>query len=430
MMPTSYRPQCLLRFSALFLLITLAVVGSWPSNPIIFAQNPATSPLAQPSVPLPLLAFGHPVDWWFVFKFNAASFPGCSSNADRTCVYGGTAQDYQGQYSLQYVYASSEHPALQPGSGCVGNTFKDPVGATFDEVYYNAFYYVIWNDQFYNDPLSTRASPWGHSKGLVAWNDNGDGFVMQVSTPSWPASGSHTEPRKTDGNTLGCIKDNDVKVSQHFFALKINKDDLVKVLEGLHNASVVTDPTNPQIVHNGGPSDVQVLVKALGKKVQTTTYMKVTLSSGVELLIKPSALHVPPWQLVSAALNGLSLRTATWWTTPKISSTTASTPISCWQESLGTPGPVAIALTGSWAGKSFNLTGGPQLNSNHTKIGVSTDSHHPEAIFGDLNQQGALSGNCNSSQNGRGGTFYIVHNLTLADGITNLLKGKTAKSSQ
>src|SRR5947199_2640123 len=34
------------------------------------------------------------------------------------------------------------------------------------------------------------SSPWGHSKGVLAWNDAGEGFVMQVSTPSWPASGS------------------------------------------------------------------------------------------------------------------------------------------------------------------------------------------------------------------------------------------------
>src|SRR5271167_5276619 len=93
-------------------------------------------------------------------------------------------------------------------------------------------------------------APWGHSKGMLAWNDAGDGLVMQVSTPSWPAAGSATFPRKTDGNTLGCVKDNDVQVSQHFFALRLTKDDLVKVLMALNNASIVTDPKNPQLVNN------------------------------------------------------------------------------------------------------------------------------------------------------------------------------------
>src|SRR5204863_8132467 len=120
----------------------------------------------------------------------------------------------------------------------------DPVGATFDGVYNDGFFYVIWNDQFYGDPAiagctNSCSSPWGHSKGMLAWNDAGDGFVMQVSTPSWPAAGSKLSPRKTDGNTLGCVTDDDVKVSQHFFALKLTKDDVVKVLKALKNASVV-----------------------------------------------------------------------------------------------------------------------------------------------------------------------------------------------
>jgi hypothetical protein len=55
---------------------------------------------------------------------------------------------------------------------------------------------------------------------MLAWNADGDGLIMQVTTPSWPAAGSKSSPRKTDGNTLGCVKDNNVLVSQHFFALR------------------------------------------------------------------------------------------------------------------------------------------------------------------------------------------------------------------
>jgi hypothetical protein len=172
-------------------------------------------------------------------------------------------------------------------------------------------------------------------------------------------------------------------------------------------------------------------VKKLGKKSKSTTNMKVKLSSGVELISKPSGLHVPPWQLVSATLNGLPLRTATWWANPKIDTTTESTKITCWDNDLGSPGPVQIATTGEWEGTSFSLKGGPQLDSNHAKFGVSIDPSQPYAIFGDLNQQGALSGDkCSSSQNGRGGTFYILSNKTLFDGLTNLIKGETADVAQ
>jgi hypothetical protein len=394
-----------------------------------------TAAYAQSSAPTPLLKKSHPVDWWFVFKFNASSFPGCGENAQRDCLFGGTVQGYQGHYSQQFVYASSDNPSLQKGSGCVGDTLKDPVGATFDQVYNGSCYYVIWNDQFYDDPpikgcTKNCGSPWGHSKGILAWNEEGAGFVMQVSTPSWPASGSSSSPR-TDGNTLGCVDDNNVKVSQHFFALKLSKEDVMTVLQCLQNASVVTDPTNLQIVRNGGPSDIKALVKKLGKKSKSTTNMKVKLSSGVELISKPSGLHVPPWQLVSATLNGLPLRTATWWANPKIDTTTESTKITCWDNDLGSPGPVQIATTGEWEGTSFSLKGGPQLDSNHAKFGVSIDPSQPYAIFGDLNQQGALSGDkCSSSQNGRGGTFYILSNKTLFDGLTNLIKGETADVAQ
>jgi hypothetical protein len=381
------------------------------------------------AAPAPLLEKGHPVAWWFVFKFNAHSFPGCGGG-ERACPFGGDVQNYT--LGQQFVYASSETEKLQKGVGCVGETMTDPLGATFEEVYDNTFYYVIWNDQFYDDPAITGCtkecgSPWGHSKGMLAWNEAGEGLVMQVTTPSWPAAGSKLSPRKADGNTLGCVEDDDVKVSQDFFAVKLTKDDLVKVLKALKNASVVTDPENRQIVNNGGPAEVQDLVKSLGIKSHSHAVTKDTLSSGIELISKPSALHVPPWQMVSAELGGIPIRAATWWANPKIPSTTASTHIACWDDHLGKPGPVEIAITGQWDGKTFGLKGGPGPDFNHAKIGVSTSGTHHYAIFGDMNQQGTLSGeNCASSQNGRGGLFYVISDKVLSDGITNLIKGDSA----
>jgi hypothetical protein len=96
---------------------------------------------------------------------------------------------------------------------------------------------------------------------------------MQVTTPDWPGAASKQHPRSDEGNTLGCTaKDNDVLVSQHFFALKLTKDDVVKILTALQNASVVTDPHNPQIVKNGGPTDITVLVARLGVKSTSTAF--------------------------------------------------------------------------------------------------------------------------------------------------------------
>ena len=385
--------------------------------------------------PTPVLEKGKPVDWWFVFKFNAHAFPGCGGEGDqqRECPFGGTVQAYPA-FSQQFVYASSENPKLQKGSGCVGDTSRDPVGATFDAVYTDpAVSYLIWNDQFYQDPQisgcgDSCGSPWGHSKGMLAWNAAGEGLVLQVTTPSWPAAGSTLKPRQHDGNSLGCIKDNDVKVSQHFFALKLSKADLVTVLKALRNASVVTDPANSQIVRNGGPPDVQDLVQSLGTKSRSTAVTREKLSSGVEVISKPSGLHVPPWQMVSALLGHVPLRTATWWTRPQIYSTTAASQIACWDDRLGTPGPVEIALTGQWEGKTFGLTGGPGADFNHAKVGVSLLAGSPYAIFGDLNQQGAIAGNCASSQNGRGGLFYVLNDEGLFDSLSRLLTGGKAET--
>jgi hypothetical protein len=406
-----------------------------PTAMLGIAQCGGGTPDSPPcQAPYPMLTKGHPVAWWFVFKFNASAFPGCGSSATRACPFGGSPQAYS-SFGQQFAYASSDAPTLQQGDGCTGDTTSDPVGATFDEVYNGAFHYVIWNDQFYDDPAiqgcsQECGSPWGHSKGMVAWNDAGEGLVMQVSTPSWPAAGSPKFPRKSDGNTLGCVKDNDVQVSQHFFALRLNKDDLVSVLQGLSNASVVTDPGNSQIVSNGGPPDVQQLVSKLGVKSSSTTYTSTTLSTGVQLISKPSSLHVPPWQMVSAVLGGVSLRTATWWASPEIYSTDATTPVSCWSPSLKTPGAVQIATTGTWGGKTFGLTGGLGTNFNHAKLGVSTSGASQYAIFGDMNQQGALSGtDCSSSQNGRGGLFYVLIDPQLSASLSSLMNGDTAPTA-
>jgi hypothetical protein len=148
--------------------------------------------------PTPYLDTGKPVDWWFVFKFNTKSFPHCRADAKQACIFGGTVQNYK-QWGQQFVFASSADKTLQAGTGCAGDTAADPVGATFNEVYNGTLFYVIWNDQFYDDPeisgcTKECGSPWGHAKGMLAWNEAGEGMVMQVSTPSWPAAGSKKFP--------------------------------------------------------------------------------------------------------------------------------------------------------------------------------------------------------------------------------------------
>ena len=412
--------------------------------------------------PSPLAAPGEPVDWMFAYKFNDGSFPGWDNGEvppyGTPGIFGGTVKDYPEGMSQQYVFATSKKPTLVKGKGPIGATLTDPLGATFAQVYHNpGYFYILWNDQFYGNPDIDGKSPKGHSKGMAAWNADGEGFVLQVSTPSWPASGSHKfsrnsdktinavkkglkdakgKPIQLDYNTVGCIDDDDVEVAQHFFCLKLTKDDLVNVLKGLANASVATDPTIPAVCNNGGPADVRALVNKLGKMSPSTEIFTATLSSGVQLISKPSKLAVPPWQMISAQLKSLPLRVISWWAAPKIYSTAAGEVPPCWGPNLGTPGDVDIALTGSWAGVTIDLIGENGKNSNHAKIGLSKDPKKPTCIFGDENQQGAIksgldkstgkTATCSSSQNGRGGTFYVLNNAGLFKSLTKLFAGRTA----
>lgn len=401
----------------------------------------------KPAAPTPLLNPQTPCDWWLLFKFNSLEEEGFPKPRGSKGIFDapGTSQP---QYSLdgkkfsqQYALASSFDKHAKRGRGILGTSRFDPLGATFAQVYFGSHFYVVWNDQFYDDPMPSLGAPWGHSKGVLAWDKNGDGFVLQVTTPSWPASGNKRHPRKTDGNTLGFVKDDDIEVSQHFFSLKLNSSDIKLVLAALQNASVVTDPANPQLVNNGGPDDIQALVSKLGKKSRSKICTNVQLSSGVHLISKPSKMRVPPWQLVSAQLGGVDLRVATWWAHPQIFSTTRSTPIACWDDSLpGKPGAVDIAISGNWAGKkgevTLDLKGGLGRDKNHAKFGVSTSGKATYSIFGDMNQQGALcpgyltpKQTCNSSQNGRGGLFYVMEDEYLWQDMTHLLEGKSAPTS-
>src|SRR3984893_5885646 len=90
------------------------------------------SPAAQPaSAPLRFLKTGQAVDWWFVFKFNAESFPDCGG-PQRACPFGGTVQAYT-HFSQQFGFASSADQTLRQGGGCLGATTGHPFGGTFSE---------------------------------------------------------------------------------------------------------------------------------------------------------------------------------------------------------------------------------------------------------------------------------------------------------
>jgi hypothetical protein len=424
------------------LTLFLAFVIAFGSSERSFCQTDLNQ------VPSPLIKKGQPTDWWFAFKFNAETFPR-NDGSIPSCMFGGQAGGVR-KYTLigqDYVYASKDHPALEKGDGFLGDSTDDPLGATFDEVYNGNLFYVVWNDQFYRDPLlkcegtSAKSNQcgarWGHSKGLLVWDANGNGFVLQVTTPSWPASGSAQHPRKTDGNSLGCVNDDDVDLSQDFFSVKLNTNDVVTVLAALKEEGAVTDLNNLQIVRTGGPQQVKDAVSALGAPNKDATFTDGTLSSGVRIIAKAGGLGAPPWQVVSSVLDGAPLRVANFWQGTLIHSTLGGTTPTCWPEALAAlkaPGAVEIAKTGKWDGTTIGLTGtsqklsGANIGANHAKIAVTTNQGSGLTIFGDMNEDGVLSASataCFASQNARGGTFFVIDNVALHDSVAALLKGET-----
>lgn len=431
----SARSQRLL-YLLFLLVVVLALVGWWATR-----RAPLPAPQASGAGPVPLTSAGQAVDWWFAYKFSAHSFP--LDRALAGCAFGGQPRSDPGEEGLRFAMASSAHPALTDGPGLIGTGPGDPLGATFAELWQGHYYFVVWNDQFYGDPVrhgpacdeKQCGKPWGHSKGMVAWDAQGRGVLLQVTTPSWPGSGTARIAR-ADGNSLGCISDdNDTANAQHFFALRLDRDDLRQVLRALATASVSTDIANPQIVNRRvdgrlSAPDIDDLVGQLGQVSGTREWLDVTLSSGVRLIAKPSALHVPPWQFVSSLLGGENLLTATWWAAPRIAPTRAGDAIPCWDNALpANPGTVDIALSSRWDGAPVGFTGAP----NHAKIAVSERGGHGYTVFGDLNQQGRLGeaggasdDSCGSSQNGRGGLFFVLHDPALHDGVARLLDGTMA----
>lgn len=393
--------------------------------------------------PMPLLEQGKPADWWFAFKFNAYTYPRADGNAP-TCIFGGEPGGTR-EYKLigqSYAVASNQQSTLQMGVGYLGDSSNDPLGATFSQIYAASTYFVIWNDQFYGEPLlpcetdkKECGAPWGHSKGVVMWDKSGAGVLLQVTTPDWPGSGVKT-PARAEGNSLGCTNDNNVLLSQDFFALKLAEPDLLAVLDALKEEGAVTDPRNIKLVRTGGPEEVQEAVAQLGSANTDSTYTDVPLSSGVRLIAKSGGLEVPPWQMISALLGQKPLRVASFWSGEKIYPTQNGSAPRCWEAELGTPGPVDIAETGTWDNAAICLsgtacTGGPK-GTNHAKIAVVTEDGSETVILSDMNQDGTLSplsgsAGCGASQNKRGGMFFVVQDKELHESIVGLLKGTSPK---
>ena len=128
--------------------------------------------------------------------------------------------------------------------------------------------------------------------------------------------------------------------------------------------------------------------------------------------------------MVSAELGSVPLKVASFHNSQDIGDTTSSAKVTRRDSILPKPGAVKIVKWGQWGTEDFDL----QSGHNHAKIGVSTDADHDYAIFGDMNQAGALKPPCTKAQNGRSALFFVPDNAALFESVTSLLSGRSAST--
>jgi len=143
---------------------------------------------------------------------------------------------------------------------------------------------------------------------VLAWNDDGDGVVLQVTTLG--VAGLRQQEVHAQERQYARLHQAAEQCSERAALLlrEAQQDDVVHMLDALENSSVVTDVMPGGARHNGGPQEIKDRVKVLGQKSDSTEVKQFKLSTGILLVSKPSALHVPPWQMLSSVLDSVDLK--------------------------------------------------------------------------------------------------------------------------
>lgn len=157
---------------------------SGKSESAVKKRKPSKSP-----PPTPLLKAGVPLDWWFIFKFNAAEEPeaslptGSEGAFDKPGWKDPSYETKPRKHSQHFVGASSKTAKLQHMKGYLGTSREDPLGdinalggpviATFDNEPSNAHMFHTELPDAMNCWLKTRWDPadQASTEGLIALPD-------------------------------------------------------------------------------------------------------------------------------------------------------------------------------------------------------------------------------------------------------------------
>jgi hypothetical protein len=348
----------------------------------------------------PLDGNGNPVDWFFCLKFPEGMGCDCKS---ASC----THWDDKKSKGLCYLYADSNNPIVRLNSdigyGCLNET-NNPVTQTLQQLTSDASY-VIWNDQgkltSQNGSYKDCGAPHAHSKGAAGIISN-TGFIMNCSTPYFP------DP---DNFLLGCQDDDNAELSQHFFCFSVGSSDFSKWASTVANAKLCTLVTNKW--------DNYTDVTSGGKS--STVSLKTLNGIDINMMVKGSEDFFIPWTFVADTV-GEDLSVLSFYGSPYTPPVCAGAKdAKCTYND--TP-KQSITIVNSLGYKSYSWCGhgGPQNTSNHAKIAIGS-SPSDLVICGSMNMQGTPATGCKSSQMGRGGDFYAIHNKTLWSGLDGVFQG-------
>ena len=373
-------------------------------------QPPAPEPPApeppQPTPPLdnppkarvqPLDGNGAPVDWWFLLKLpQGAPCAGCAApcgNADR-------------KTGSCYLYADSNNPTLRMHTALKFDCLSGPNNPATRTLRQAAPQMLVWNDQATDTSIPGKyadncSAPKAHSKG-AAYMSNGNGFILNTSTPNFP------DP---DSSTLGCQSTNNTLVSQHMFCFAVDAANMDKWRAAVTAARLCVIASK----------NFEYSAPATPRLPTQDVDIRTVKGMDIRLLVKSAADDYIPWDMVARRL-GSNLSVLSWYASPRTAPLCAGAPSACLADSATTAAnSVGIVTKITLPDKSFSWCGRglPNGLSNHAKVAVSTGAD-PWVVAGSMNMQGTLDDTCESSQLGRGGEFYAFRHPALHASLSAL----------
>ena len=399
--------------------------------------------LASSSSVVPIDWNGNPVDWWIAIKLPADLLN--NSCPSPIC----TGSTYPDSYSgLACLYADANTPAFVYKT-CLGQG-NDALSNTLNQIWDGSSgsspYFQIWNDQFnvgMHSPDKSQGceAPGAHSKGALAYDDDGNGWYLSATTPAFPDI-STTPPE----NALGCQSDNNLKLAQQFFCFSLGSSDFQKLASTMNVCRFCARCDPASSCQNLDSSDLGTTLATAfdydnNKGSSDCLYANISTFGvdgatplAITAVMKGNQALVSPWSLVATVLQ-TDLSVVSFWLASPLLPTICAGDIwsdNCLRASINgstlalNDYSVENIMKLTASGVSFNATEG----QNHMKWGVGTPhdgSSSSWVIFGSMNQQGSAGDNaCDSgcapgAQNGRGGDFFAFANATLWKSLTQMV---------